>query len=410
MKTLTELSMAGITNQQLSGKTARTVMEAQQQGISGAVGVMGAFGRINQAQTDEHFIRLFAKGLDSSRTGEDLNRFMQVTAELATRTGFVSQEMEDRLLAGAKDQSQFALEMSKQAAMDYSERAGAATGLEGQVGMQFLTSRESISKIAGLSAESSAQITSALQTDTTLASELNRLTEEDAADEKLMRSYAKRMGENVTADDVKKLISSKDLSKVKARMGMSPKAQKAYQQLVEESRAAGKIVKPSEEIYSYLKGTMGVFGDGGEKGMAMISQMVAEETGLKPSADIAKATEKLGTQPKGVGEAALKGIATAENAKFEGFQQFREQFENDAKAMSTAQATTVLAMKAIEDAASKAAGGLEGFSVLLNNVINQYNRSAPAGEQIPLFMEAKPSSGERALQMGKKLGISAKDS
>jgi hypothetical protein len=424
MRTLIELSKAGVTNQQISGDMAGMTMAAQQQGISGAVGIQSAFGRVNQAQTDENFIRLFAKGLDSSRTGEDLNKFMQVTAELATRTGFVSQEMEDRLLAGAKDSSMFALEMSKQAAMDFSQREGATTGLEAQVGMQFLTNKSNIAGVLG-SDQKASDFMSALSSkeNATLASELSALTTEELADDQLMESYSMRFGGKISADDIRKIAKATNVQKAGGLGTMNPAFTKAREEFkktirdrqsrIQELEAIPQRNQETEkelqdlkkslfdvptELVSTFKGMGKFYGGGGEEGLAFEKQLQMLDPEISKnmsSADIEKARRELEQNPNRMAEKVARGGALAEGAGFEGFQQYREQFEKSAEAMNQNSVGAAEAFKKVEEAAKDAGQGLRNFVTILNLITETYNKNVPVDQRIaPITTSAKSASAQ----------------
>jgi hypothetical protein len=425
MRTMVELSRSGVTNQQISGDMAGMTMAAQQQGISGAVGIQSAFGRVNQAQTDENFIRLFAKGLDSSRTGEDLNKFMQVTAELATRTGFVSQDMEDRLLAGAKDSSMFALEMSKQAAMDFSQREGATTGLEAQVGMQFLTNKSNIAGVLG-SDQKASDFMSALSSkeNATLASELSALTTEDLADDQLMESYSMRI-KGLSANDIREIVKSTNIQKAGGLGSMNPAFTKAREEFkktirdrqsrIQELEAIPQRNQETEkelqdlkkslfdvptELLSTFKGMGKFYGGGGESGLAFEKQLQMLDPEISKnmsSADIEAARKELEANPDRMAEKVNRGGALAEGAMFEGFQQYREQFEKSAEAMNQNSTGAATAFKKVEEAANEAGQGLKNFVTILNSITEAYNKNVPIDQRIsPIDTAAKPSASAQA--------------
>lgn len=403
METITKLMQAGMSQRQLTeGQTgAGDVLALEQQGVRGATGIAGRLGQIGAMKSDEALIRLFAEGMNKSKVGEDLNRFMQVTVDLATKTGTFSGEIVSRVASSLIDDTDFALKTAAGVSQKLSARDESLEGLEGQAGLQAATTSKLYKEIFG--DEEGKKVHEKVMGDPFLAMALTKLKVEDLADEDLAASYGAMMGTD--AEGARRVVGGIGKEQVSIRSQANPQVQEAL-----ERRRAGKPLPQDLAILT----TSGFFFEGAttsKEAQTMYNMMegFGQET---PIDDLTKARETLKTPPTGrVGESALRSKAVAESAMYEGFQEHREQFQKSAEAYTKGMGAADTALKSFNEAIKDSASGLTGLGNVLKSILTIYNENRPAGSpEIDMSsFEPRTSVTQQAFDMGRKSGFSAKD-
>jgi len=204
------MAQAGATSEDLRGDLSGRAAAAQQYGIQGAAGILGKISGAGaqDVSTDDAFSRLLTvavkNGVDLSTMPQELNRFATIATELATQGGGFSQRSAEVFAAGITDMGATSMQGAKGFAEDFRQRAGAAGGLEGQIGYGFLLGSQT-SDLIGEEAAGKLK-------EGRLASVINTLTAEELQKNPVLsKGYAAQLG--IEEDALVELVAQKDLAK-----------------------------------------------------------------------------------------------------------------------------------------------------------------------------------------------------
>jgi len=194
------------------GGLAGLAAAGQQYGISNSSQVLGKIsgaGMQQQGTTDDAFYRLMTEavksGVNASEMPQELNRFVSVAADLASKGGGFSGSAAELFSAGIGDLSAQGIDAAKGFAEDFMSRSKAGGGIEGQIGYSFLMG----DKAKGILGE---EAFGAMSKNSKALNALNQLSLQDLErDPALKSSFAKLL--NVDEEKLVQLIEEKDVSK-----------------------------------------------------------------------------------------------------------------------------------------------------------------------------------------------------
>lgn len=255
---------AGATSESLRGDLAGRAASLQKQGIRNAGAITGRLAAQGEGvQTDEALTKVLSKavktGVDESELAkmpEEFNRFATMASEIATSGIGFSESLMDKFSAAITDMTSVkSMQGAKSFIEQFQERAGAITGIEGQIGYGFLQSSEA----AGIVGEEGA---AKLGKYATL---LNKTTLADLEkDPTLLKGLAAQTG--IPEEQIRELIETQEEKKqfktgkkqeaFKTLESAGEKFREDQQRLMEQEeklkQEMGDLYQPSEDVQKQL--------------------------------------------------------------------------------------------------------------------------------------------------------------
>lgn len=372
------LAGAGAQTQDISGSAILAAQAQRGLGVNAAQ-TLGQISGAGVTQTDDAYKRLLAEGvamgMDLTKMPQEIQKFTSMAAQVATVSGGISEGALNTLSAGVAGFSQREMQAAGSAFQQYTGRARASGGLEGQLGFSFLMG-DKTKQLTGRDL-SSAEMNM-----------LNQLSTAELSEEELER-YAKVF----TGGDTEKfqeLINQKDMYKQTRTKNQTEALSQFGQQLQEAGpmnrEQFGEFVKGegaesftrAQALMTQMEGGFGQLSP--EQQRARILQLSRKQVGGgqniddlmgQVESDLARDTGRLGdTQEAGRAAGEREGITNL-NQYIDEIAQSARRYRENADIYNEVFSRFV-------DIARENGSAMEAFGEGLDRVLESMGDAAPA--------------------------------